>query len=371
LTRRRAAAHGARALRASLGAAWASFWFTPAAPLGLGVCRVLFFGYLALWIAPDAQVAGWAAVGDAFWMPTHLVRVTGLGVASPAVLGLLDLAWSAALLLGCVGLATRAATAASFLLGVYVLGLPQSFGKIDHWSGFLVLVMAVLACARCGDACSLDRLRAIRAARRAGRSAPSVARSGEYRWPVQLVRATMVLVFFAAGFAKLRFSGAAWLDPHNMALILVQPHYALDRELPSLGLAVAATPWLASPLAAAALAAELASPLALAGGPLAAIVIGALLAMQLGIALLLGVHASVPFLAAYAFWLPWDAIARRVRGRGERVLRPPRRRRPLSVEARARVVGEERRPVEVATAEHQRIAGGREHGAHPAGVLDR
>ncbi len=360
MTRRRTAAHGVRAPRASLGAAWTSFWFAPAAPLGLGVCRVLFFGYLALWIAPDARVVGWSAVDDAFWMPTHLFRVTGLGVASPAVLRSLDLAWSAALLLACVGLGTRAATAASFAIGVYVLGLPQSFGKIDHWSGFLLLVMAVLGLARCGDACSLDRLRAIRAARRAGRSAPAVAPSGEYRWPLQLVRSTMVLVFFAAGCAKLRFSGAVWLDPHNMAVILVQPHYALDRVLPSLGLAVAAMPWLASALAAAALAAELASPLALLGGPLAAIVVGALLAMQLGIALLLGVHASVPYLAAYAFWLPWDAIALRVRGR-----------RALSVEARARVVREERRPVEVAAAEHQRIAGGRQHGAHPAGVLDR
>lgn len=339
---------------AALGDAWESFWFAPASPLGLGVCRLLLFGYLALWIAPGARVAGWAAVDDAFWLPTHLFAVAGIGIAPRAVLHALDLAWSVALLLACAGLATRVATGASFVLGVYVLGLPQCFGKIDHWSGFLVLVMAILACARCGDACSLDRLRAIRAAHRAGRRAPAVAPSGEYRWPLQLVRLTMVLVFFAAGVAKLRFSGLAWLDPRNMAVILVQPHYALDRELPALGLAVAATPWLATTLAAIVLAAEVASPLALLGGPLAAAIVGALLVMQLGNAVLLGVHASVPYLAAYAFWLPWERLVRRG-----------------SIEAHVRVVGEERRSVEVAAAEHQRVAGGREHRAHPAGVLDR
>jgi hypothetical protein len=347
-------------VNASLGNAWQRFWFSPASPVGLGVCRVLFFGYLAARIAPDARVAPWAGVDEAFWIPTHLFAVARLGVAPAAVLQAVDLLWSAALVLACVGLATRAATGASLLLGAYVLGLPQCFGKIDHWSGLLVLVMAVLACARCGAACSIDALLARHRARRAGRTLPYVAWSGEYRWPLQLVRVTMALVFLAAGIAKLRFSGLAWLDPGNMAIILVQPHYALDRQLPALGLVVAGMPWLAGTLAALTLLAELASPLALLGGPAAALVVGTLLAMQLGIAVLLGVHASVPFLAIYAFWLPWDARARRSRWRAAR-----------SVEADVRVVRVERRPVEVATAEHQRIARGRQHGTHPTGVLDR
>ena len=342
--------------------AWQRFWFAPASPVGLAVCRALFFGYLAARVAPDARVAPWGGVGDAFWMPTHLFALAGLGVAPAAVLHAVDLLWSVALLLACVGLATTIATRASLVLGVYVLGLPQCFGKIDHWSGLLVLLMAILACARCGDACSIDALLARRHARRAGREVQHARPSGEYRWPVQLVRVTMVLVFFAAGVAKLRFSGLAWLDPHNMAIILVQPHYALDRALPALGLAVAGIPALTGTLALLTLLAEVLSPLALLGGVPAALLVGALLAMQLGIAFLLGVHASVPFLASYAFWLPWDALARRARDHA-------RARR--SVEADVRVVLVERRPVEVAAAEHQRVARGREQGAHPAGVLDR
>ena len=35
--------------------------------------------------------------------------------------------------------------------------------------------------------------------------------SGEYQWPVQLVLVALAFVFFAAGVAKLRASGLAWI----------------------------------------------------------------------------------------------------------------------------------------------------------------
>jgi hypothetical protein len=292
----------------------------------LAVCRVLFFAWLLLRIAPDAASADWASVDAAFWLPTHLFVALQLEPASPAALRVADVAWTASLALACLGLWTRASTCAALLLGVYVLGLPQCFGKVDHWSGLLVLVLLVLALARCGDALSLDAWLARRDARgRVRPGGPSEERSierssmraphggvgscsGEYRWPIQLVRLTMVLVFFAAGVAKLRFGGRAWFDPTNMAAILVQPHYALDRSLPALGLTLAGMKGVCAFLAAATVAAETAAPLALVGGTAAAVIVGTLFLMQLGNAVLLGVHASFPYLGCYAFWLPWQAL---------------------------------------------------------------
>lgn len=277
-------------------------WFAPARPGPLGLCRALFFVTLLLRVAPGLNSAAWADVPRVFWMPTDLFAVLHLGVASPVVLTLLDLTWCGALALACVGLWTRAATAVAFVLGVYLLGLPQCFGKIDHWSGLLVLTMGVLALARTGDAWSID------AHLRWRRGAAPPAPSGEYRWPIETARLLLVLVFFAAGIAKLRQGGLAWMSAENMRAILLTPHYANDRTLPELGLIAAESPLFCSLLALATIVAEAGAPLALLGGPVAGVVVGTLFAMQIGIATLLGVHGTFPFLACYVFWLPWRGM---------------------------------------------------------------
>lgn len=277
-------------------------WFAPARPGPLGLCRALFFATLLLRVTPGVRSADWADMPRVFWMPTDLFALLHLGVAPSLVLNVLDLTWCGALALACVGLWTRAATAVAFVVGVYVLGLPQCFGKIDHWSGLLVLTMGVLALARAGDAWSLDaHLR-----RRRGAAPP--APSGEYRWPIEAARLLLVLVFFAAGIAKLRQGGLAWMSADNMRAILLTPHYANDRTLPELGLIAAESPLFCSLLAVATIVAEAGAPLALLGGPIAGVVVGTLFAMQVGIAMLLGVHGTFPFLACYVFWLPWRGM---------------------------------------------------------------
>jgi len=135
---------------------WRRFWFEPEAPGPLGFCRILFFGYLLLRLAPGAATVGWAGVDTALWWPTHLFAVLHLGSASPGVLRSLDALWVLALILSCVGLFTGVSTVVALLVGTYVLGLPQCFGKVDHWSGLLIVAMLVLALARSGDAWSID-----------------------------------------------------------------------------------------------------------------------------------------------------------------------------------------------------------------------
>jgi uncharacterized membrane protein YphA (DoxX/SURF4 family) len=293
-TQRWSITHGWHALEAR--------WFAPALPGPLGLCRALFFLTMLVRVAPQVQSAPWAEVSRVFWMPTDLFALLQLGVAPAGVLSVLDAIWRISLALACVGLWTRPACTVAFVLGVYLLGLPQCFGKIDHWSGLLVLTMGVLALARCGDAWSWDALR------RERRGAVPPEPSGEYRWPIELARLLLVLVFFAAGIAKLRQGGLAWASPDNMRAILLAPHYANDRALPALGLDVADSPLLCAVLAIATIVTEVGAPLALFGGSVAGIVIGTLFAMQLGIATLIGVHGAFPFLACYVFWLPWRGL---------------------------------------------------------------
>jgi len=302
----------ARAELRWIGERWRSFWFAPMSPVNHAVCRVVFYGYL-LWMSLSFQSAAWASVPDAFWLPTATFERLGLVAASPALARGLDVAWKISLGLACLGLATRASAATAFVLGFYLLGLPQNFGKTDHWSGLLVVVLGVVAFARSGDALSVDSQIRTRTGGRGGHAA-----SGEYRWPLRMVWLAMAWVFFAAGVSKLRHGGIEWMSAENFRLILLSHHYQLDRNLPELGLSIAEIPWLCSGLAIATVLLEVGAPASLVGRRARLVLIRGLFDFQLLNAFLLGVHARLPFLACYAFWVPWEHLRAVVGSRAPR-----------------------------------------------------
>lgn len=275
--------------------AWRRAWFTPADPRTLGACRALLYGIL-LFVVWDVHVHEWALVSEVFYRPIELFRWTHLPVLPAGALQALEVIWKVSLATSALGIRTRASTWVAFLLGAYLAGIPNNFGKTHHSEAVLVLILGVMAIARPGDALSVD------AWRRPGRT-PS---DGEYRWPIQLTRVLLVCVFVGAGISKLRTSGLDWVLSDNMRLLLIRHH--LSHAPPTdLGLGVASHPTLSVAVAAGALAVELGLPLALISARARAVLIPALLAMQVGIWLLMGV-LFLPFLAAYPFWLPWDRI---------------------------------------------------------------
>ena len=138
---------------------WMTFWFAPVPPLNLGVCRALFFGAFFLFYLPQ-DFARWGGLPGAFWAPVPPFEALGLPVPPPEALAWAGGIWKAALALGCLGLLTRASTAASFVLGFYLLGLPQNFvgGVPYHYDMLVVLALGILAFSRCGDGFSADHL---------------------------------------------------------------------------------------------------------------------------------------------------------------------------------------------------------------------
>lgn len=222
---------------------WNRFWFEPASPVNLGICRALFFGLILL-LYWDYDFSPWASVGGVLRMPTLFFRTFHVPVLSREQLIVLQVVWKAALGLSCIGLLTRLSTLVAFLLGAYLLGLIQCFGRLHHGEAIPVLVMGILLFARCGDGWSLDRLLATR--RRGSRAgAGSYPPSGEYTWPIRMVWVALTLVFFAAGLAKLRYSGLAWAAPDNLEIILISAHYLRGRTNPlvSWGLLLAQYGW--------------------------------------------------------------------------------------------------------------------------------
>ncbi len=298
---------------------WHSFWFEPVEPVNLGVCRLLFFGAFFLLYLP-LDVTLWAGVSDVFWMPVWLFRRFHLPVLSAPMLGMFQGFWKVALGLSCLGLFTRTATSASFLFGVYLLGLPHNFGKTHHFDAIVVFVLGIMALARCGDSWSVDRLIAV-ARRGRGSSAVRPVPSGEYAWPVRLVWALMALIFLGAGVSKLRHSGFDWIVSDNLAIMLLQHVYqpvAQADPLVSWSFAVARARWLCQLLAGATIVLEVGYPLALISRRARWVIVPGAFLMQVGIRLLMG-PTFHQFLICNLFWVPWDGVGRwlvcRFRGR--------------------------------------------------------
>ena len=185
----------------TLAAAWNAFWFTPAAPWPLGLCRAGFFASFYLLFLARTDLRWYALFPSGFYQPRSFFAWLSLPTPSWEVMGWLVTAFEISVILAALGLLTRLATFTAFVLGLYVLGLQFNYGYL-HWAHAIVpIVMGILALSPCGDALSLDAL-----VRRAatGKAADT---GGQYRWPIQLVRLVFVTVFLAAGLAKLRQAG--------------------------------------------------------------------------------------------------------------------------------------------------------------------
>jgi hypothetical protein len=259
---------------------WTRFFFEPAEPSNLGLCRILFFGALFLFYLPQGFGA-WGEVSDVFWMPITLFRIFHLPLLSGQLLVTLQLIWKVSLALSCVGLFTRFSTMSSVILGVYLLGLPHNFGKIH---------------------------------RRAGRvGLPSVERSrpsGEYTWPVHTVWLMFALVFFAAGVAKLRHSGFEWIFSDSMTITLIYHHYYFSNAEPwvPLGLHLAQYGWLTRLFAASTVVIEVGYPLALFSRKARWIFVPSMVLMLVGIRALMGPTFVPQYLICHVFWVPWDRV---------------------------------------------------------------
>src|SRR5437762_3209417 len=140
-----------------VSARWGHFWFEPTSPTNLGLCRVLFFGALFLIHLPD-DLSAWASVSHVFWQPIWPFQRFHLPLLPGELLAILQVGWKAALGLSCIGFCTCFSTAAAFILGAYLLGLPYNFGTTSHYDAILVLVFGSMALSRCGDGVSVDAL---------------------------------------------------------------------------------------------------------------------------------------------------------------------------------------------------------------------
>ncbi len=278
------------------------YWFAPSSPNNLGFCRMLLFALFCCFYGRRSYVEFGDLPGVFANHPIMLFSLLHLPLPSVAVLTASQIIWKLFLFTSCIGLFTRLSVIGALISSFYVLGIPGNFGKTGHGEGILILTMLILACAKCGDAWSIDRLIFRK---------PKLV-SGEYTWPIKMVWLLMAMIFLNAGLTKLRLGGLAWVTTDNMS-ITIRQHYHGNLSSPAsqLGNWIADRSWLSRAIAGGTILIELGMTLALFSKRLRFLLVPAAFCAQGGIYLTMGV-AFTQFMFVYLFWIPWDRIEKKM-----------------------------------------------------------
>jgi len=204
--------------------------------VNLDIFRIVFVGFAVLpwalrnlgWIdriLPGLPSAAWSPIS--FYRLLPLAVLTNVGLAKTlAVVNLV------CIVLGLIGLHTRKAIGCATLLSLYLFGLIENQGKIDHFH-HLIWFMALLAVGPSGRFLSVDAFR--RAIRSADSGAVEAPRPRfEALWTMRYVWILMGLLYLVPGLAKLdKAITSGWADVPNLQNILWRKWFEMALYYPS------------------------------------------------------------------------------------------------------------------------------------------
>ena len=185
------------------------FFSASTSPYNLALLRIVTFGVL---LAFDLGRAEWYAQ-----FPSLLqVPPPGLGAllshvpVHPDTVTAASILFRGACIFGLIGLYARTAAAIAVASGLYVLGVPQLYGKVIHYHHVLWFT-GLLAASPCADVLSVD---AIRKGWRTSSASPSPSRS--YALPIRFLWLLLGIIYFFPGFWKLAGEGLTWALSDNL-----------------------------------------------------------------------------------------------------------------------------------------------------------
>jgi hypothetical protein len=264
------------------------WWFRPVPLARIAVFRTIAYLFVPVDVfLTTAWVRAHAAVPTEYYQPLTIGEL--LPLPTPTVVHVVQWALVATALAAATGRAPRLLGTAVFLLYFEWMVIAMSYGKVDHDRIAFLVALAVLP--------TIGRVR--------WREKRSSEAAG---WAMAAVFVTVMLTYFLAAWAKMRFGGWDWATGSTLARAMVRRGTVLSDwtlELP--GLLVAAQ-W-------AMLALEFAAPLMLLVRSDRARV--ALVVFLLGFHL--AVYASVaiiflPHCVAILSILPWERLPEAARG---------------------------------------------------------
>jgi vitamin K-dependent gamma-carboxylase-like protein len=196
-------------------------FFQPAAPQSLSLFRFLYCTTLAWKLACD---------GDFFlekfsltaWYPIPLFERLGIPLMSPALFQVLHTVLLVALVLTALGACTRLAATTAWIAFFFYMGTYLGFGNSPHTTyvihshNIVVFILFILALAPGVATYGIDGWLSRRWRSPLGKPATGIGQPvWATAWPSQLIKLTLGLAYFGAGYCKLA-SHPLWADGYTL-----------------------------------------------------------------------------------------------------------------------------------------------------------
>ncbi len=236
----------------------ADWWFAPAPAERLAALRIAIGGFaLCYTVARLPDLVAVARLPPSSFHGVGIANVVG-AIPPNAVLAA-AIATCALLVAFTLGFAHRYLAPLAALALIWTCSYRSSWGQLFHTENLRALHGVALASAPAADVSAVRR--------RSARIAPA-----GYGWPIKLLVALTAATYVIAGLAKLRLSGATWLDGDQLraqiAIDNLRKALLGDATAPFVTVVLGHPLWLAIG-SIAAIAVELGAPIALLGGRLA------------------------------------------------------------------------------------------------------
>jgi predicted DCC family thiol-disulfide oxidoreductase YuxK len=193
-----------------------NFFQAPASPINLALFRIAVFGVSLYFFSTDFAATLWFA-----GFPKSL-QVAPYGVGwllphlpiSPQLVSIASILFMTVCVAGVLGIFARTSALLASVLGFYVLGITQFFGKVSHDHEY-IWFLALLAVSPCADALSVDAIFSARKRADWG-STELPSDSLVYSLPLRFASVLIGLIYFFPGFWKFWTCGFDWALSDNL-----------------------------------------------------------------------------------------------------------------------------------------------------------
>ncbi|MFZ3230191.1 MAG: hypothetical protein WA160_08300 [Pseudobdellovibrio sp.] len=206
---------------------WNNFWFKDAAAENLGLFRIIFYSISLLFVLcaphPVFQADHLFEYKSAFF---EIFKIPLLEPNEIKIFKLLEKLNYVFLFLSAIGFLTTVSAIVSFGLSFYLFGYIKNFGYFHHFDGMFVVALLIMAFASSGHKLSIDALlvRKIKWPIKVKQKY-----TGEYYWPIQILKILWVHVFFSAVLLKFITNGMDWINKDILLITLyrMEPYHLL------------------------------------------------------------------------------------------------------------------------------------------------
>ena len=206
------------------------FFSAEAHPLTLALFRIVLFTFAAFLYSRDYYLLFSRLPEEFLSPPLGMNWILSALPLSPGTVTWAYYLFFFSSLMAAIGAYTRFFASAALISGLYVLGIPNFFGKVDHYN-HLVWFMAIMAVSPCADTLSVD---ALRRAWRDPNWSPQASRI--YALPIRFIWLFMSVAYFFPGLYKLATGGFAWVLSDNFRNIMFRNWLSLGEWISPLRL---------------------------------------------------------------------------------------------------------------------------------------